>query len=255
MYVRKEIKKTVANPDRNNLVRLNKFIADSGAASRRKADELIEAGAVKVNGNTIRELGTKILKTDKVTVNGDPVGDIPHFVYIILNKPKDIITTTTDEFDRKTVMDLVHTNYRVFPVGRLDRNTTGLLLLTNDGEMTNRLTHPRYKIERLYIVGLDKPLKIHDARLITKGVELDEDEVTSPCELVIDPDNNSKISLLLKEGKNREVRRMFEKFGYEVKKLDRKMFAGLSTRGLKRGEYRHLTREEVLFLEKTTKLH
>lgn len=231
------------------LVRLNKLLAESGVASRRKADELIAAGSVRVNKKIITELGAKVKKTDFITVNGDPIKTILHFTYILMNKPKDTITTMSDEKGRATVMDIVRSRSRIFPVGRLDRNTTGVLLLTNDGEMANRLMHPRYQVPRTYIAGLDKNLRPEDALEISKGIELD-DGMTSPCEVFIHPENKTKITLTLTEGKHHEVRRIFEAKNYEVRKLERKSYANLSSSGLKRGEYRHLTKSEVLNLKK-----
>jgi 23S rRNA pseudouridine2605 synthase len=237
----------------NKPVRLNKYLADAGIASRRKADELIAEGVVKVNGMKIFDLGTKVKNTDTVTVNGDPVTIYKNDIYIILNKPKDTITTTSDDFGRKTVMDIVKKRARIFPVGRLDRATTGALLMTNDGELANRLTHPSYEIEREYNVTLDKALDMNDAKELVNGVELEEGK-TKPCYLFIIPDEPNKLRLVLTEGKNREVRKMFEHFGYEVRKLDRKLFAGISTKGIKRGEYRHLDRQEIVELKKLVKI-
>lgn len=237
----------------NKPVRLNKYLADAGIASRRKSDEMIAEGVVKVNGVTVTDMGTKIKNTDTVTVKGDPVTIYKNDIYIILNKPKDTITTTSDDFGRKTVMDIVKKRARIFPVGRLDRATTGALLMTNDGELANRLTHPKYEIEREYNVTLDKALDMSDAKEIVNGVEI-EDGKTKPCYLFILPDEPNKIRLVLTEGKNREVRKMFEAFGYEVRKLDRKIFAGISTKGIKRGEYRHLDKQEIIELKKLVKI-
>lgn len=237
----------------NQPVRLNKFLADSGVASRRKADELILAGAVKVNGKIVTELGTKVERSDFVTVKGDPVKEKKNLIYILLNKPKNVITTTSDELDRTTVLDIVRKQERIFPVGRLDRNTTGAILLTNDGDLAHRLTHPSYEIERVYLALLDKELRPDDAKKISEGVEL-EDDTTSPCEVFINPENRKKVSLSLIEGKNHEVKRIFEHFGYEVKQLDRKSFAGLTCRNLNRGEYRHLHPREVNALKRLVKL-
>lgn len=233
----------------NAEVRINKYLAESGIASRRKAEEFIKDGLVKVNGKVITDLAFKVKNTDRVLVDGDPIKSKEKFVYIILNKPKDIITSVSDELGRKTVLDLVKTFARVFPVGRLDRNTTGLLLLTNDGELAYRLTHPKFKIERIYTVSLDKKLLLEHAREISSGIILD-DEKTQPCEIFINPDDKSKLTIALKEGRNREVRRLFENFGYKVKQLDRKFFANLSVKGLQKGEYRHLSRKELLDLKK-----
>lgn len=225
-------------------LRLNKFLADAGIASRRGADELIDAGVVKVNGKVITEQGTKVHPGDLVTVKGEPVSYMKHLTYLVLNKPKDYITTTNDEKGRKTVMDLIPLRQRLYPVGRLDRNTTGTLIVTNDGELATRLMHPSHEIEREYVVGLDKRLMPEHARLIVQGVQL-EDGMTGPCELFINPDDRSEVRIILKEGRNREVRRIFEHFHYEVKRLHRMRYANISVSGLSRAEYRHLTRDEV----------
>ncbi len=230
-------------------IRLNKYLADAGIASRRKADELIKQGSVSVNNKIVTDLGSKIHKLDKVSVNGNPVKTEQKPVYILLNKPKDYITTTSDERDRKTVLDIVKSSKRIYPVGRLDRNTTGVLLLTNDGELAHKLTHPKFQIERVYNVTLDKILKSEDAQNIALGIELDNTK-TAPCEIFIHPKNKLNVIITLKEGKNHEVKRIFEKLGYVVKKLDRKFFAGLSVQGLARGAYRHLLRHELYKLKK-----
>lgn len=238
----------------SNEMRLNKLIAESGLCSRRKADELIKSGAVKINGGIVIELGIKVKRSDKITVNGDPIATVKSgYRYYILNKPKDCITTTDDEKGRFKVTDIIKTNSRIYPVGRLDRNTTGVLLLTDDGDLAHRLTHPRYQIEKIYTVMLDRELKFSDARVIAAGVEL-EDGKTSPCEILINPEDKTKLTISLTEGRNREVRRMFEHFGYDVKRLDRKMFAGLSHSGLKRSQYRMLSRQEIKNLRKRVKL-
>jgi 23S rRNA pseudouridine2605 synthase len=237
-------------------LRLNKFIADAGIGSRRKADELIEQGVVRVNGDVVTELGRRVHLSDLVTVNGEPINAEKHLTYILLNKPKDYITTVSDEKGRKTVMDLLpeRLDIRVYPVGRLDRHTTGALLLTNDGDMAHRLMHPQFGIARVYSVYLDKRLRIDHARQIAQGVEVappdGEPYTSAPCELVIDPQDGKHVTLEIKEGKNREVRRIFEALGYDVERLDRKWYAGLSTRGMARGEYRHLTRDEIRQLER-----
>lgn len=247
------MKKNNKKSEKSILIRLNKYIADSGYCSRRKADELIAAGTVKVNGVIIIDLGTKISPDANVTVYGDPISYVKKYRYILLNKPKDIITTTSDELGRKTVLSIVKTSERIFPVGRLDRNTTGVLLLTNDGELVNRLTHPKYQVERVYVAGLDKNLDFRHAKLISEGVEL-EDGTTGTCELFINPKDHSEVTISLREGKNREVRRIFEHFGYDVKKLHRKYFATLDVSGMKRGDYRHLTKKEVQDLRKYVQL-
>jgi 23S rRNA pseudouridine2605 synthase len=233
----------------NAPLRLNKYLAETGTCSRRKADELIEAGKVKVNGKVVTELGTKVLRSDFITVNGDPVKEIIRYVYILLNKPKDVITTTSDDLGRKTVMDIVKTSSRVYPVGRLDRNTTGTLLLTNDGELANRLMHPKYEIEKVYRTVLDRPLLPEHAEAIVKGVEL-EDGTTGPIELLYDSKDRTVVYVSIREGRNREVRRIFEHFDYVVKQLHRKHFATLNVSGMDKGEYRHLRTNEIRALKK-----
>lgn len=233
----------------NKPVRINKFIADSGFCSRRKAEEYVKSGVVKVNGKLCTDLSTKVLKRDFVTINGDPISESEKIVYVLLNKPKDSITTTNDEMNRRTVTDIVNKNIRIYPVGRLDRNTTGALLLTNDGDLAHRLMHPSFKTEKIYNAKLDKSLSFEHAHKISEGVSLDEYD-TSPCDVFIHPDDNSKVTLTLNEGKNREIRNLFEHFGYKVKQLDRKYFANLSTKGLARGEYRHLRKNEIDNLRK-----
>ncbi len=238
----------------NKPVRINKFIADSGFCSRRKAEDYIIGGAVKINGKLCTDLSTKVQKSDRVTINGDPIKDAEKNVYILLNKPKDTISTTSDEKSRTTVTDLIGKNIRIYPVGRLDRNTTGALLLTNDGELANRLMHPSYEIEKIYTVSLDKPLDTFHADKISKGVRLEEYQ-TSPCEVFIHPDDRSKVTVTLREGKNREVRNLFEHYGYIIKQLERKYFAGLSISGVNRGAHRHLKAYEIEQLKKLVRLN
>lgn len=253
--IKKKVTKVSKGKDPNEPIRLNKFLADSGVASRRACDELIASGAVKVNGNVVEEMGTKVTRHDFITVNGDPIKEKKNLIYILLNKPKNVLTTTSDDRGRKTVLDIVKKHVRIFPVGRLDRNTTGALILTNDGDLAFRLTHPSYEIERIYNVKIDKPLTNEHARKIAEGgIELDDEDTTGPAELMINPEDRTKIILKLKEGKNREVRRIFEYFDYEVKQLTRKYFANLTITGMKLGEYRHLTRNEVLSLKKLVRL-
>ncbi|MBS1914355.1 MAG: rRNA pseudouridine synthase [Bacteroidetes bacterium] len=235
-------------------MRLNKVLADAGVASRRAADELIAAGRVKVNGKVVTELGLRVDPRDRVMLDGQLIGDPERLVYYILNKPKDTITTTSDERGRRTVLDLVHTHERIYPVGRLDRNTTGVLILTNDGDLANRLMHPRYGVPRLYEVMLDRPLDLHHAKEIVQGVMLEGGEQTQPCELDVDARDRHSLAILLHEGKNREVRRIFEHFGYEVTRLDRKQYAGLTARGLARGEWRRLDRREISMLRRMVNL-
>lgn len=235
-------------------VRLNKAIADAGIVSRRAADELIAQGEVKINGKVVTELGTRVTSSDRVSVRGKLIGDPERHAYILLNKPKDTITTTNDERGRRTVLDLVGSRERIYPVGRLDRNTTGVLLLTNDGELANRLMHPRYSVPRTYAVVLDKPLELKDARRITAGVELENGDVTQPCEIDMEDRDRTHVTITLYEGKNREVRRLFEHFGYEVTRLDRKQYGGITTRGLARGEWRRLDRREISMLRRLVNL-
>lgn len=226
-------------------IRLNRYLAMAGVCSRRKADDLIQAGAVKVNGKVVKTLGQKIHISDHVTVHGRPVSAVSQkYVYILLHKPKDTITTVKDEKGRTTVVDLIKTTHRVFPVGRLDRNTTGALLLTNDGQLAYRLTHPRYQIPRVYSVTLDGPIRSEDVQKIAAGIVL-KDGKTAPMNVIVDPHDRKHLWIEMFEGKNHEIKRIFRKLGYTVKKLHRKSFANLSIQGLRRGEYRFLTRSEI----------
>lgn len=235
----------------DGLIRLNKYIANSGVCSRREADELILAGVVQVNGKVVTELGTKISPDDKVQYDNQTIRNEKH-VYVLLNKPKGYITTTDDPFDRKTVMALVADacKERIYPVGRLDRNTTGLLLLTNDGDIAKKLTHPKHKVKKVYQVELDKALTKNDMLKIADGVEL-EDGLALIDEIAYISDSSSKkeIGVELHSGKNRIVRRIFEATGYEVVKLDRVIFAGLTKKDLPRGKWRLLTEQEINFLK------
>ena len=233
-----------------DVVRLNKFIANSGVCSRREADTLIQAGVVTVNGEVVTELGTKVnIHDDDVRFNGERLkGEAK--VYIIMNKPKGYVTTASDPHADKTVLDLVDKcPARVYPVGRLDKNTTGVLLLTNDGEIAERLTHPSYDKKKIYQVALDKELSEEDRDRILAGVEL-SDGVEKADELeYIDPNDKRKLGIEIHSGKNRIVRRLFESQGYNVKALDRVYFAGLTKKGLKKGEWRFLTESEVNILK------
>jgi len=234
-------------------MRLNKFLAHAGIASRRKADELIAEGKVKVNGEIIKEMGYRVKVTDKITFDDKRITPETK-VYILLNKPKDCITTTTDERDRKTVLDLIKAAYtqikstkkpRLYPVGRLDRNTTGVLLITNDGELAQNLTHPSKEIKKIYHAVLDKSLKLDDYERIKHGVVL-EDGIAEVTEVAhTNPKNKAEVGIEIHSGKNRIVRRIFESLGYEVLKLDRVYFGGLTKKDVPRGRWRFLEDEEV----------
>ena len=230
-------------------IRLNKYIANAGVCSRREADTLIEAGAIYVNGVVVTELGFKVKPTDEVRF-GDTILQRERPVYLLLNKPKDYITTMDDEFDRKHVMQLVKgaCKERIYPVGRLDRDTTGLLLFTNDGEMTKKLTHPRSNVYKIYHVTLNKNLTHADLQQIADGVELDDGEMAVD-EISYVGDHKDEVGVTIHSGRNRIVRRLFEKLGYEVVKLDRVVFAGLTKKDLPRGSWRFLTQEEVNYLK------
>ncbi len=230
-------------------IRLNKFLANAGICSRREADEYIQAGVVTVNGEVVKELGTKIKRGDEVKFHDQPVS-IERKIYVLLNKPKDCVTTTDDPQARKTVMDIVKgaCPERIYPVGRLDRNTTGVLLLTNDGELASKLTHPKYEKKKIYRVKLDKDLTQDDMNKIATGIELEDGEVHADEIAYADETKKNDIGIEIHSGKNRIVRRIFEHLGYKVTKLDRVFFAGLTKKGLKRGDWRFLTQQEVNFL-------
>ncbi len=234
----------------DGLIRLNKFIAHSGIASRRKADELIQAGFITVNGKKITELGYKIRPTDDVRFKGRKLtGERP--VYIVMNKPKDVITSVYDPHGRRTVIDLLggKVKQRVYPVGRLDRNTTGVLLLTNDGQVTKVLTHPSSKIPKVYIVTLNRPLKKRDLQRLVDGIELEDGLAQADSAAYVDPDDRAKVGIEIHSGRNRIVRRMFAAMGYKVIKLDRIKFAFLDKKDLPRGQWRFLTQKEIGFLK------
>lgn len=226
---------------------LNKYIAHSGLCSRRDAVDLIKGGKVKVNGELILEPGHKVLVSDDVKVAGKRLNPVKDFVYILLNKPKDYITTTDDPQQRKTVLDLLKgaPPARIYPVGRLDRNTSGVLLLTNDGELSQRLTHPSNEVKKVYAVTLDKPLTKHHFDEILKGVQLDDGPATVDVLAYTDAKDNTQLGVELHSGRNRIVRRIFEHFGYDVKALDRVVFAGLTKKNVNRGKWRFLTEREV----------
>ncbi len=231
-------------------VRLNKFIANSGACSRREADNFILAGVVTVNGEVVTELGTKVnVNTDDVRFNGERLkGEAK--VYIVMNKPKGYVTTASDPHADRTVMDLLKgCESRVFPVGRLDKNTTGVLMFTNDGEIAEKLTHPSYDKKKIYQVSLDSKLRQEDFEKILSGIDLPDGRIAADELEYIEEDDHRKLGIEIHSGKNRIVRRIFESLGYEVKALDRVYFAGLTKRGLKRGEWRFLTEGETNLLK------
>ena len=231
-------------------VRLNKFIANSGICSRREADNFILAGVVTVNGEVITELGTKVnINTDDIRFNGERLKG-EEKVYIVMNKPKGYVTTASDPHADKTVMDLLKgCTSRVFPVGRLDKNTTGVLMFTNDGEIAEKLTHPSYDKKKIYQVSLDSKLKREDYDKILSGIELPDGMIAADELEYIEEDDHRKLGIEIHSGKNRIVRRIFESLGYEVKALDRVYFAGLTKRGLKRGEWRYLSEGETNLLK------
>lgn len=233
----------------NGEIRLNRYIANAGICSRREADELISSGQISVNGKIITEMGYKVMPTDVVKY-GKKALNPEKMVYILINKPKDYITTTDDPEERKTVLDLIQgaCSERVYPVGRLDRNTTGLLLLTNDGELAEKLTHPSSGIKKIYQAELDKPITTEDFEALQHGVEL-EDGFIRPDEVGIVTPDAQVVGLEIHSGRNRIVRRMFEHMGYEVQKLDRTVFAGLNKKDLPRGKWRFLTEKEVIKLK------
>ena len=233
-----------------NTVRLNKFIANSGVCSRREADTLIQAGVVTVNGEVVTELGTKVnIFTDDIRFNGQRLKG-EEKVYIVMNKPKGYVTTASDPHAEKTVVDLVkNCPTRVYPVGRLDKNTTGVLMLTNDGEIAERLTHPSYDKKKIYQVALDRPLSQEDYQRIMEGIELTDGEIKADELEYIDEKDKRKLGIEIHSGKNRIVRRIFETLGYNVKALDRVYFAGLTKKGLKKGEWRYLTEGETNILK------
>ena len=244
--MKKRIEYKEVNIDPNEPLRLNKFLANAGICSRREADEFIQAGVVTVNGEVVTELGTKVLRTDEVKFHDQPVV-IEKKVYVLLNKPKDYVTTSDDPQQRKTVMDLVKNACpeRIYPVGRLDRNTTGVLLLTNDGDLASKLTHPKYLKKKIYHVYLDKNVTAHDLQQITEGIQLEDGEIKADDVQYAHPTDKKQVGIEIHSGKNRIVRRIFEALGYRVQKLDRVQFAGLTKKNLKRGDWRYLTEEEV----------
>lgn len=252
-YVKKGVsvkRKGESKPQRekdDGMIRLNKYISNAGICSRREADELIESGVVQVNGKTITEMGYRVKPSDIIKYGGQTLKK-ERMVYLVLNKPKDYITTVDDPQKRRTVLELVQNacKERIYPVGRLDRSTTGLLMFTNDGELTKKLTHPRYGVRKIYHVELDKPLKRQDLDQISEGLELEDGEIkVDEISYVGDGKDKTQIGVELHSGKNRIVRRIFEHFGYNVRKLDRVMFGSLTKKELPRGRWRFLTDAEV----------
>lgn len=244
--MKKRIEYKEMNIDPNEPIRLNKYLANAGVCSRREADEFIQAGVITVNGNVVTELGTKVNRTDEVKFHDSPVR-LEKKVYVLLNKPKDYVTTSDDPQQRKTVMDLVKNvcPERIYPVGRLDRNTTGVLLLTNDGDLASKLTHPKFLKKKVYHVFLDKNVTAEDMQHIREGVELDDGEVHADAIDYANETDRSQVGVEIHSGKNRIVRRIFESLGYHVVKLDRVQFAGLTKKNLRRGDWRFLTEKEV----------
>ncbi len=244
-----ERQETVHTP-KEELIRLNRFISNAGVCSRREADKFIVAGVVKVNGQVTTELGTKVSPADEVRFD-DRLLTPERKVYVLLNKPKDVVTTTDDPHADYTVMDLVKgaCEERIYPVGRLDRNTTGLLLLTNDGELSKRLTHPSHKVEKVYQVTLDKTVSVNDMKKITDGIELDDGFISADGITFVEGQDKDTIGIEIHSGRHRVVRRIFESLGYRVRALDRVSFAGLTKKNLPRGKWRLLSPREVSYLK------
>lgn len=247
--MKKQIEYREAHYDPEAPMRLNKFLANAGVCSRREADEFIAAGVVTVNGEIVTELGTKVKITDNILFHDQAV-NIEKKVYVLLNKPKDYVTTSDDPQNRKTVMDLVKgaCRERIYPVGRLDRNTTGVLLLTNDGELATKLTHPQYLKKKIYHVHLDKNVTAADMRLIADGIQLEDGEIHADAIEYCSETDRKEVGIEIHSGRNRIVRRIFETLGYKVIRLDRVYFAGLTKKNVKRGDWRFLTEKEVNML-------
>ena len=247
--MKKQIEYKELNVDPDAPIRLNKFLANAGVCSRREADEFITAGVVSVNGTVVTELGTKVKRTDEVKFHEQPVS-IERKVYVLLNKPKDYVTTSDDPQNRKTVMDLVKNvcRERIYPVGRLDRNTTGVLLFTNDGELASKLTHPKFLKKKIYHVTTDKNVTAADMRQIAEGITFEDGEIRADAIDYASPTDKKQVGIEIHSGKNRIVRRIFEALGYRVVKLDRVLFAGLTKKNVRRGDWRFLTEQEVNML-------
>ncbi len=247
--LKKRIEYNESHIDPTVPIRLNKFLANAGVCSRREADDFINAGVVTVNGQVVTELGTKIMRTDTVMFHDQPV-TLEKKVYVLLNKPKDYVTTSDDPQQRKTVMDLVKDACpeRIYPVGRLDRNTTGVLMLTNDGDLAAKLTHPRFLKKKVYHVVLDKNVTLHDMQQIAEGIELEDGPIKVDAVEYAHQTDKKQVGIEIHSGKNRIVRRIFEFLGYHVIKLDRVQFCGLTKKNLRRGDWRFLTEKEVEML-------
>lgn len=250
---KKDYSKSVKRIQKDNFneeIRLNRFIANAGICSRRDADKYIAAGLVAVNGKIVTELGTKVKRSDDVRFDGKKLS-AEKKVYLLLNKPKDFVTTTSDPYAERTVMDLVDNACpeRIYPVGRLDKSTTGLLLFTNDGDLTERLLHPSRNIKKIYQVTLDKPLTKNDMQQIADGITLDDGFIAADKISYIDGKSKNEVGIEIHSGRNRIVRRIFEHFGYRIRKLDRVYFAGLTKKNVPRGKWRFLSQKEVQFLK------
>ncbi len=244
-------KKSDAPAKTDGSIPLNKYIAHAGISSRRSAALLVKEGKVTVNGNPVTDPGTKVLLTDTVKVSGKKITVSSHFVYILLNKPKDFLTTTSDPQGRKTVQQLIATatDERVYPIGRLDRNTSGVLLFTNDGDLSQKLSHPKNEVKKIYHVGLDKVLTKADFEKIINGIELEDGPARVDEMAYADPKDKTQIGLEIHSGRNRIVRRIFAALGYDVKTLDRVMYAGLTKKNVPRGKWRLLTDKEIRILK------
>ncbi len=245
-----ERRETVRSTQKEELIRLNRFISNAGVCSRREADKYITAGVVTVNGQIVTELGTKVSPSDEVRFDNRLLTP-ERKVYVLLNKPKDVVTTTDDPHAERTVMDLVKEacDERIYPVGRLDKNTTGLLLLTNDGELSKRLTHPSHKVEKVYQVTLDRTVSVADIQKMTDGIDLEDGPIAADAVSFVEGEDKDTLGIEIHSGRNRIVRRIFESLGYRVRALDRVSFAGLTKKNLPRGKWRMLSPREVSFLK------
>ena len=248
--MKKQIEYKEKNYDPDAPVRLNRYLANAGVCSRREADTFIQAGVVKVNGVVVTELGSKVKRSDEVMFHDQTIS-MEKKVYVLLNKPKDYVTTSDDPQNRKTVMDLVKNacRERIYPVGRLDRSTTGVLLFTNDGDLATKLTHPQYLKKKIYHVYCDKNVTAADIRQIAEGIMLEDGEIHADAIDYAHETDKKQVGIEIHSGRNRIVRRIFEHFGYKVVKLDRVYFAGLTKKNVKRGDWRFLTQDEVNMLK------